>query len=88
MDNYIDPLGTNYLFPIYTNKCIDPLQMYLVDLSGQTSVPSGSGLLPVLLNRHLGNAHDLQLHLHQLPPMCPWFLLDQPETYLLSSSPA
>ena len=61
--------------------------MYLVDLSisktewSQNSIPSGLYLWPVLLHRHLGNAHDWQLHLLQLPPMCPWFLSDQPETY-------
>ena len=33
MDNYIDPRGMDYLFPIYTNKCIDLLGMYPVDLS-------------------------------------------------------
>ena len=32
-DNYIDPLRTDYLFPIYTSKFIDSLGMYLVDLS-------------------------------------------------------
>ena len=32
MDNYIDPLGMDYLFPIYTGKCIDPLGTYPVDL--------------------------------------------------------
>ena len=79
--NYIDPIGTDYLFSIYTNKCIDSLGMHPMDLSisetelKQTSVPSGSGLLPVLLHRHSGNAHDWQLHSLQLPPMHPWFLL-------------
>ena len=61
--------------------------MHLVDLCIpeiellQNSIPSGLGLLPVLLHRHPGYAHDWQLHLLQLPPMHPWFLWDQPETY-------
>ena len=85
MDSYIDLLGMDYLFPIYTDKCIDLLGTYPVDLSisetklQQTS--SGLGLLPLLLRRHLGYAHDQQLHLLQLPPLCSWFLLDWPETY-------
>ena len=87
MDNYIDPLGMDYIFPIYTNKCIDPPGMYPVALSisetelQQTSVPSRLSLLPVLLHRHPGYAHEWQLHSLQLPPVCPWFLLDWPDTY-------
>ena len=87
MDNYIDPLGTDYLFPNYTDNCIDPLGTDSEDLSisetdlQQTSVPFGSGLLPGLLHRHPDNAHDQQLHLLQLPPACPWFLSDWPKTY-------
>ena len=77
MDNYIDPLRT----------VRHTLGMYPVDLSisetewSQNSIPSRLYLWPVLLHGHPGNAHDWQLHLLQLPPMYPWFLLDQPETY-------
>ena len=77
----------DYLFPIYTRKCIDSLGMYPVDLNipktelSQNSIPSGLGLWPILLHRHPGNAHECQLYSLQLPPMHPWFLLDWPETY-------
>ena len=63
------------------------LGTYPVDLSisktewSQNSIPSGLYLWLVLLHRHLGNAHDWKLHLLQLPPVHPWFLLDQAETY-------
>ena len=33
MDNYIDPLGTVFQFPIYTDNCIDLLGTDPVDLS-------------------------------------------------------
>ena len=33
MDNYIDPVGMDYLFPSYTDKYIDLLGMYPVDIS-------------------------------------------------------
>ena len=77
MDNYIDPLRT----------VRHTLGMYPEDFSisktewSQNSVPSGLYLWSVLLHRHLGNAHDWQLHLLQLPPVYPWFLVDQSETY-------
>ena len=77
MDNYTDPLRT----------VRHTLGTYLVDLSiseteqSQNSISSRLYLWPVLLHRYQGNAHDCQLHSLQLPPMHPWFLLDQPETY-------
>ena len=77
MNNYIDPLRT----------VRHTLGMYLVDFSisktewSPNSIPSGLYLLPVLLHRHPGNAHDWQLHSLQLLPMCLWILLAWPETY-------
>ena len=38
-------------------------------------------MLPVLLHRHPGYAHDWQLHSLQFPPVHTWFLLDWSETY-------
>ena len=83
----------DYLFPIYTSKYIDSLLTYPVDLSisetelSQSSIPSGLVLLPVLLHRHLDNAHDWQLHSLQLPSVhYGFFWIDQRPTIIQFTS--